>query len=104
MSKANRSARLVSGAAAVLLSGLLLSACGGSSGNGDGPGAGSNSPEAPGGPVADDGRGSVPAEASSSVAAMMAWAKSLVASDTAEPLKTNTFKAPLDETTETSPG
>lgn len=98
--------RSASGVCAVLLSGLLLSACGGGdSGNGSGsPGPVSGSPGASAPVAADDARGSVPAEASSSREAMMTWAKSLVSSDTAEPLKTNTFRPPLDDTTETSPG
>lgn len=101
MSMTRRSMRTASGVAAVLLAGLLLSACGGGGGGDGSPAAGNGSPD---GPVADGGSGSVPAEASSSVARMMAWAKSLSASETDEPLKANTFSAPLDDTTETSPG
>lgn len=103
MSKTSKRTRRASGAGAALFTALVLSACGG---GGDGaPAAINASPNGPGGaPVAENGAPSVPAEASSSVAAMMAWAKSLVSSDTAEPLKTNTFTGPLDDTTETSPG
>ncbi|MEO6270894.1 MAG: hypothetical protein ABIP08_11390 [Lautropia sp.] len=94
-----------SGVSAVLLSGLLLSACGGSGDSGTGSSGPVSGPTGAAAPVASDGaRGSVPAEASSSREAMMAWAKSLGSSDTAEPLKANTFKPPLDDTTETSPG
>ncbi len=107
MSTTKSKVRSASGVGAVLLSGLLLSACGGSGDSGavsGSPGPVSGSPGAAA-PVASDGaRGSVPAEASSSKEAMMAWAKSLGSSDTAEPLKTNTFRPPLDDTTETSPG
>jgi hypothetical protein len=35
---------------------------------------------------------------------MLTWAKSQGASDTAEPLRTHTFRPPLDDITETSPG
>ena len=99
MSMKNRRTRLAGGVGAALFAALMLSACGG---GGDGaPAAGNGSPN---GPVANDGGASAPAEASSSVAAMMAWAKSLVSSETAEPLRTNTFNGPLDDTTETSPG
>ena len=101
------SMRSASGVTAVLLAGLLLSACGGSGdgGNVGGPlGAASGSPEASAPVAADNAGPSVPAEASSSKEAMVAWAKSLRPSDTEEPMKTNTFRPPLDETTETSPG
>jgi hypothetical protein len=101
------SMRSASGAAAVLLAGLLLSACGGSGDGGSVPGpvgAANGSPEASAPGSSDSAGGSVPAEASSSKEAMVAWAKSLVPSDTEEPMRTNTFRPPLDETTETSPG
>jgi hypothetical protein len=99
--------RSASGVTGVLLAGLLLSACGGSGDGGGvgGPvGAASSSPESSAPAAADNAGASVPAEASSSKEAMIAWARSLKSSDTEEPMKTNTFRLPLDETTETSPG
>jgi len=107
MSRKDKSMRSASGVIGVLLAGLLLSACGGSGDGGidGGPaGAANGSPQASAPVAADTAGGSVPAEASSSKEAMIAWAKSLRSTDTEEPMKTNTFRPPLDETTETSPG
>jgi hypothetical protein len=106
MSIIDKNVRSASGVTSMLLAGLLVSACGGGGDGGGigGPvGAASRSAEASA-PVAADTGGAVPAEASSSKEAMLAWAKSLNASDTEEPMRTNTFRPPLDETTETSPG
>jgi hypothetical protein len=107
MSRKSMSMRSASGLTALLLAGLLVSACGGS---GESGGVGASVGSA-GGSVeptpldgADSAGGSVPAEASSSKEAMLAWAKSLRSSETEEPMRTNTFRPPLDETTETSPG
>lgn len=107
MSRKDINVRSASGVTSVLLAGLLLSACGGSGDGGSGGGAlgaAGGSPEASAPVAEENARGSVPAEASSSKEAMLAWAKSLGSSDTEEPMKTNTFRPPLDEATETSPG
>jgi hypothetical protein len=80
--------------------GLLVSACGGSSDSGT-PLAATDDP-AGGQPVAEGDN--VPSEASSSVASMLAWVKSLGASETAQPYRLDNFRPPLDDTTETSPG
>ena len=100
MANTNERARRASAAAAALAAGLLASACGG---GGDGSPVIGNDPSTSSGPVGQ-GSGSVPPEASGSVAAMLAWARSQGTSDTAEPLRTHTFRPPLDESTETSPG
>lgn len=98
----HRTRSLVGSVSAALFAGVLLSACGGGGGGTDAPSGSGGGTALP--PVAEDGTARVPAAASGSVSAMMAWAKSLVSSDTAEPLGTRGLNAPLDETTETSPG
>ena len=99
--RVHRTRSLVASVSAALFAGVLLSACGGGGGGTDEPsGSGGGTPP----PVAEEGTARVPASAAVSVSAMMAWAKSLVSSDTEEPLGTRGFNAPLDETTETSPG
>ncbi len=100
MSTKKKWARRAPSIGATVLAALILGACGG--GGGADPAGGS--PDGGGAPpVADDG-GTVPSIASSSVGAMMAWAKSLVNSESSEPLSTKGFAAPVDDTTETSPG
>ena len=108
MSKTSKRIKRTSAVATMLLAGLLVGACGGSSDSSDSSGSPSVSADPPagaGGPVARDTRGgSVPAEASSDVRSMLTWAKSLSRSETSEPYSTKTFRPPLDDTTETSPG
>lgn len=79
---------------------VLLSACGGSGGS-DGPPVVSANPG--GGAALPEGEG-VPSEASSSVASMLSWVKSLGTSETTQPYRLESFRPPLDDVTETSPG
>ncbi len=95
-----RRLRIVPWIALAICGGLLVSACGGSSDSGTPPAAADDPTN--GQPVAEGEN--VPSEASSSVASMLAWVKSLGASETAQPYRLDKFRPPLDDTTETSPG
>ena len=99
----NRSVRPFMWIAVALCAGLLVSACGGGSGSGTSPPSGGDPGGSSGGGTVAEGD-ALPSEASSSVASMLAWAKALGTSDTALPYRLDTFRPPLDDTTETSPG
>ena len=99
----NESARPLRWVAIALCAGLFVSACGGGSGSGTPPPSGGAPGGSAGGETVAEGD-ALPSEASSSVASMLAWVKSLGANDTALPYRLDDFRPPLDDTTETSPG
>ena len=98
----SRSVRPFMWIAVALCAGLLVSGCGGS-GSATPPSSDGNPGRGSGGATVAEGD-TVPPEASSSIASMLAWVKSLGTSDTALPYRLDTFRPPLDDTTETSPG
>ena len=98
----SRSVRPFMWIAVALCAGLLVSGCGGS-GSATPPSSDGNPGGSPGGGTVAESD-ALPPEASSSVASMLAWVKSLGTSDTALPYRLDTFRPPLDDTTETSPG
>jgi hypothetical protein len=100
----NRFARASTWLALALCTGVLVGACGGGSESGTPPAGGNPAGGSPGGGTAVAEGDPVPAEASSSVASMLAWVRSLGTSDTGLPYRLDTFRPPLDDTTETSPG
>jgi hypothetical protein len=75
-------------ASALALCAFDLAACGG--------GSGSTQPAVPA------TANSVPASASASVAGLMAWASRLAPDDKSEPLSTESFKPPVDDSAEPS--
>jgi hypothetical protein len=95
-----RPLRVTTWIALALCGGIVISACGGGSSSGS-PSASADNPGV--GPPVAEGE-DVPSEASGSVASMLAWVKSLGASETAHPYRLDNFRPPLDDTTETSPG
>ena len=82
---------------AVAFAAATLTACGGS----DDPGAATPAPQAQT-PVAPDETGRVPASATGSVGALIAFMKSLVADDSSEPLGIGVVP-PVDDTGEPMP-
>jgi hypothetical protein len=90
--------------AVVFCAGFFVAACGGGGDSGAPPsGANPAGPDTGGGTAIAAGD-PMPAEASRSVASMLAWARGLGTTDTGLPYRLEGFRPPLDDTTETSPG
>jgi hypothetical protein len=83
--------RSLAGASVLAVCAVGLAACGG------GGGGNGNTPTAP------QTLDSVPAAASSSVAALVTWASQLPQSDVTQPLSTAGFTPPIDDTAEPMP-
>jgi hypothetical protein len=77
-------------ALALVAMGAALAACGGG-GSSSGPAAAAAAPAT---------EGAVPVQASASVAGLIAWASTVPRSDTAEPVDTDAFHPPVDDSAE----